>query len=104
MKNHPEHVIPLLPAMERIFPKLQGLLAIWLFSGAGWGNIGLVKAAEALGEDAGPIIATMKALLPDLLTRPKTDMRRVKEFQKVQESVKKAIETHEKKYGVVKPE
>jgi hypothetical protein len=101
MKKHPEHVITILPAIERIFPLAKGQHANWIFVGAKWGNIGLVKAAEALGKDAGPIIASLKAMLPELKTRTLKG-RDAKNFKVGLEKVMKVIEDYEKKYGVVK--
>ena len=99
MKKHPEHAIPLLPAMVRIFPKLEGLPGIWLFTGARWGNIGLIKATGRLGKDARPIIAAMKTMLPELETRPKKDRRNAKQFTEIITTVKKTIADYEAKYG-----
>jgi len=104
MRNHPEHVIPLLPAMERIFPKLRGGPAIWVFTGARWGNIGLVKAAAALDKDAAPVIASMKAMLPELEKKARIGDRDAKAYQETLETVTKAIAAFEKEHGVVKPD
>jgi len=101
MKNHPQHVIPLLPAIQRVFPKLKGLPGIWVFTGARWGNVGLVKAAAALDKDAGPVIASMKVMLPELEKRAQSGDRDAKTYQETLETVTEAIESHEKKHGVV---
>jgi len=102
MKKHPEHVIPLLPAMVRIFPKLEGWPGIWLFTGARWGNIGLVKASAALGKDAKPVVAAMKTMLPELKTRPRADKRQTKQYKDTVAAVEKAIADYEARYGQVK--
>jgi hypothetical protein len=102
MKKHPQNLIPLLPAMVRIFPKLNGQLGLWLFTGERWGNIGLIKASEVLGKDGWPVVAAMKTMLPELMTRPEKEKRSAKEFQAAIEAVKKAIAAHESKYGEVK--
>jgi len=102
MKKHPEHVIPILPAIERIFPLVSGQAGNWIFTGARWGNIGLIKAAAALGKDARPIIASMKVMLPEIKRRSLKG-RDAKTFQAVLEAVTEAIEDYETKYGVVNP-
>lgn len=102
MKKHPEHVIPILPAIQRVFPLVSGQAGNWIFTGAGWGNIGLIKAAAALGKDAGPVIASMKAMLPELKNRTQKG-RDAKTYQTTLDAVTKAIEAYEKQYGVVKP-
>jgi hypothetical protein len=102
MKKHPQHVIPLLPAMVRTFPKLNGQLGVWLFTGERWGNIGLIKASEVLGKDGWPVVAAMKTMMPELMTRPEKEKRSAKEFQAAIDAVKKAIEAYEAKYGQVK--
>ena len=50
MKNHPEHVIAILPAIKRIFPLAKGQHSNWIFVGARWGNIGLISV---LGDSTG---------------------------------------------------
>jgi hypothetical protein len=102
MKKHPQHLIPLLPAMVRVFPKLNGQLGLWLFTGERWGNIGLIKASEVLGKDGWPVVAALKTMLPELMTRPAKEKRSAKEFQTAVEDVKKTIAAYEAKYGAVK--
>ena len=102
MKKHPEHVIPILPAIERVFPLVSGQAGNWIFTGARWGNIGLIKAAAALGKDAGPVIASMKAMLPEIKNRSLKG-RDAKTYQTALDAVTKAIEDYEKQYGAVKP-
>ena len=59
-------------------------------------------AVVALGEDAGPIIASMKAMVPEIKKRSLKG-RDAKTFQTALEAVTKAIGDHEKQYSVVKP-
>ena len=101
MKKHPEHVIPILPSIERVFPLVSGQAGNWIFTGARWGNIGLIKAAAALGKDAGPVIASMKRMLPEIKNRSQKG-RDAKTYQAALDAVTKAIEDYEKQYGVVK--
>jgi len=101
MKNHPEHVIAILPAIERVFPQVTGQAGNWIFTGARWGNIGLVKAAAALGKDAGPIIASMKTMLPEIKSRSLKG-REAKTYQVAMKAVAKSIEDYETKYGAVR--
>ncbi|MBT3199602.1 MAG: PDZ domain-containing protein [Phycisphaerales bacterium] len=101
MKKNPAHAIGLLPAIERIFPKLESLPAYWTLTGARWGNIGLIKAAEKLGKDAKPFIATMKRLAPNVALRTQNG-RRAEMFKEAQTAMNAAIKAHEAKYGVVK--
>lgn len=103
MKKNPEHAIPLLPAIERIYPDLEALLASWTIIGENWGNIGLVKAAEMLGKDGKPFIATMKRIAPNLASRSKTD-KQGEPLKKAEEALKAAIKAYEDTYGVVKIE
>ena len=100
MKKRPEHVIPILPAIERIYPKLAPLPASWTIIGAGWGNIGLAKAAERLGKDAKPIIASMKRIYPNLASRSKT-AKHGETLKKAQDALEAAVKAYEDKYGKV---
>jgi hypothetical protein len=102
MAKHPENAIPILPAIERIYPDLKDLPGYWVFTGARWGNIGLIKAAERLGKDGAPFIASMKRLLPEVERRAKSKDRRAKLYQEALDAAKQTIAEHEKKYGVVK--
>lgn len=99
MKKHPEHVIPLLPAIVRIYPKLKDLPGVWVFTGARWGNIGLIKASQMLGKEGRPVVKAMKAMLPELQRRPGENRKRAKLYTETLESVKKAIADWEAKYG-----
>ena len=101
MKKQPEHVIPILPAIERIYPKLETLPASWTILGARWGNIGLAKAAERLGKDAGPIVASMKRIHPNLASRSKT-AKHGKTLKQALDALEAAVKAYEDKYGEVK--
>jgi len=103
MKKQPEHVIPILPAVERIYPKLAPLPASWTILGARWGNIGLAKAAERLGKDARPIVASMKRIHPNLASRSKT-AKHGKTLKQAQDALEAAVKAYEDKYGQVKVE
>jgi len=100
MKKSPEHVIAILPAIERIYPKLEALPASWTILGARWGNIGLAKAAERLGKDARPVVATMKRLYPNLAARSKT-AKHGETLKKAQDALEAAVKAYEDKYGPV---
>jgi len=100
MKKHPEHAIALLPAIERIYPKMAELPACWTIIGARWGNIGLVKAAEMLGKDGKPFIATMKRISPNLASRRKSGKQGAT-VKKAEDALKAAVKAYEAKYGVV---
>jgi len=101
MKKNPEHAIALLPAIERIYPSMSSLPACWTIIGARWGNIGLVKAAEKLGKDGRPFIATMKRIAPNLASRSKT-AKQGATLLKAETALKAAVKAYEAKYGVVK--
>jgi len=101
MKKNPEHAIGLLPVIERVYPSLASLPACWTIIGARWGNIGLVKAAEKLGKDGRPFIATMKRIAPNLASRSKT-AKHGATLLKAETALKAAIKAYEAKYGVVK--
>jgi hypothetical protein len=101
MKKNPEHAIPILPSIERVFPKLETLPAVWTLTGARWGNIGLVKAAEKLGKDGKPFIATMKRLAPNMALRCSGRNRSRELLLKTKAAMDAAIKAYEAKYGVV---
>jgi len=101
MKKNPEHAIGLLPAIERIYPSMAELPACWTIIGARWGNIGLVKAAERLGKDGKPFIATMKRIAPNLAARSKK-AKHGKTLLEAENALKAAIKAYEAKYGVVR--
>ena len=99
MQNRPEHAILMVPAAQRLMKNMDGLQVIWLFTGARWGNIGLVNAASKLGEDAKPIIAGLKAMRPDL--EAKAIGRYKKEMEETLSKVDACIADYETKYGKV---
>jgi len=101
MKKNPEHAIPLLPAIERIYPNMEPLSATWTIIGAGWGNIGLAKAAVMLKEDGKPLIATMKRIYPNLAGRDK-DGKQGKFLIEAQATLEKTVKQWEAAYGEVK--
>ena len=101
MKKHPEHAIPLLPAIVRIYPKMEALPASWTIIGARWGNIGLAKASESLGEKGKPFIAAMKQIYPNLNSRSKT-AKQGETLKKAQDALEAAVKAYEDKYGEVK--
>lgn len=104
MGKHPEHAVPLLPAIERIYPSMEALPASWTIIGANWGNIGLAKAAEKLGEDGRPFIASMKRIQPNLETRCTGKPRQIATLQKALDMLKKTVQDWEKEFGAVKLE
>jgi len=101
MKKNPEHVIPLLPAIERIYPNMEPLPATWTIIGARWGNIGLAKAAVMLEEDGKPFIATMKRIYPNLKGRDKNG-KQGKSLIEAQTTLEETVEQWEATYGEVK--
>lgn len=101
MSKNPENVIPLLPAIERIYPDLNVDLACWTIIGENWGNIGLAKAAEKLGKDGKPFIATMKRIQPNLESRER-NAKKGPILQKALDALKESIKTYEGRYGEVK--
>jgi hypothetical protein len=101
MKKNPEHAIPLLPAIERIYPNMEPLPAAWTIIGARWGNIGLAKAAVMLEEDGRPFVATMKRVYPNLAARDK-NAKQGKVLIEAQETLEKTVKDWEALYGEVK--
>ncbi len=101
MKKHPEHAIPVLPAIERAYPALEPLHATWTITGAKWGNIGLAKAAMMLKEDGRPFIVTMKRIYPNLAGRNKKT-KQGKHLARAQETLENTIKQWEARYGEVK--
>ena len=99
-QKHPEHIIPVLPATQRLIKNTSGLFAIWLFTGDRWGNTGLVECANKLGKDAGPVIAGLKAMRPDI--EAQVTGRFKKEMEDVLKKVDTCIADYEAKYGKVK--
>ena len=101
MKKNPEHAIPLLPAIERIYPNMPPLPATWTIIGARWGNIGLAKAAVRLKKDGRPFIATMKRIYPNLASRNKKG-KQGESLIKAQAILEKTVKEWEAVYGKVK--
>lgn len=102
MKKNPENAIALLPAIERVYPSLESLQASWTILGAKWGNIGLAKAAEQLGEDGKPFIASMKRIQPNLEARCAKKDRQGATLQKALDALNKAVKEWEEEFGKVK--
>ncbi len=100
MKKHPEHAIAILPAIERIYPSMEALPASWTILGARWGNIGLAKAAEMLGKDGKPFVASMKRIYPNLASRSKS-AKHGTTLKKAQDALEAAVKAWEAKYGKV---
>lgn len=100
MKRKPANAIPILPAIERVYPDLQTWPAVWVVIGARWGNIGLAKAADKLGKDGAPFIRTMKRIYPNLAGRDKSG-KHGKELQKAQDLIESTVKAWEAKYGKV---
>lgn len=98
LKKNPEHIIPLLPVIEKYYPAMDGALGRWVVVGEGWGNIGLATAAARLGKDARPVIATLKRIAPTLEAR---DPKKDKDLPKAIETLHATIKTYEDKYGPV---
>ncbi len=101
MDKQPGNLIPLLPAIERIFPELNADLACWTIVGDRWGNSGMVKVAARLGKDARPIIASMKRLQPNMESRP-TNTKQGPMIQKALDTLKETVNAYEAKFGEVK--
>ena len=102
MKQHPEHAIQLLPTIERVYPDLEALPACWTIVGARWGNIGLAKAAEKLGKDGAPFIASMKRLRPDLEQRCEKRDRKEKDLRKALATLDETVARWEGEFGTVR--
>jgi hypothetical protein len=99
MKKHPENAIPLLPAIERIYPTMATLPASWTIIGARWGNIGLAKAAEKLGDEGKPFIASMKRIQPNLEARCAKKDKQSATLQKALDTLTKTVEGWEAEFG-----
>lgn len=100
LNKNPENIIPLLPAIERFYPEMEGAFARWTIVGEGWGNLGLAEAAARLGKDAKPIIVTMKRIQPNLESREKTP-KDGPAFQKAIDMLKDSVKKYEDKFGEV---
>lgn len=66
-----------------------------------WGNIGLIKAAEKLGKDGKPFIATMKRLDPILEAKPKK-VKQGDSYTKALEALRAAVKAWEDEFGEVR--
>jgi len=62
----------------------------------------MVKAAEMLGKDGKPFIASMKRLAPNMALRCSKKDRQMKSLLKAKTAIDAAIKAYEAKYGVVK--
>ena len=102
MARHPENAVPLLPAIERVYPHLGDLPATWTVVGARWGNIGLAKAAELLGEEGRPFVASMKRIRPDLEAMTKSRSKQAKNTQQALDTLDQIVKGYEDKFGKVK--
>jgi hypothetical protein len=100
MKKHPEHAVIILPAIERIYPKLEPLPASWTIIGARWGNIGLAKAAMMLKENGRPFVASMKRIHPNLAARDKSG-KQGKTLLEAQQTLEETVKQWEALYGEV---
>ena len=98
-KKHPENALLMVPAAQRLVKDMDGLLVIWLFTGDGWGNAGLINCANQLGEKARPLIAGFKAMRPDI------EAQGTGRFKAQMEDILKKMDTciadYEAKYGKV---
>ena len=101
MKQHPENVVGMLDAIQRMTKTMRGQQCTWLLTGARWGNIGLVNCANAMGKDAKPVIATLKAILPDI--EKAATGRQAKQINQALDAARECVKTYEAKYGTVKP-
>jgi hypothetical protein len=102
MKNHPENAAPILPSIERVYPHLAPLPASWTVVGAGWGNIGLAKAAELLGEEGRPFVASMKRIRPELEAMSKSPGKQARNTQQALARLDEMVKAWEDKFGKVK--
>lgn len=101
MKQHPEHVLGMLEPVQRMMKNMKGQQCAWLLTGARWGNIGLVNCAKKMGKDATPVIATIKAIIPDIekaATGKKTAV-----IAEALDAARECVRAHEAEYGTVKP-
>ncbi|MFZ9937292.1 MAG: DUF6288 domain-containing protein [Luteolibacter sp.] len=98
-KKRPENALLMVPAAQRLMKNMDGLQAIWLFTGDRWGNAGLLNCANQLGEKAKPIIAGFKAMRPDI--EAKVTGRHKAQMEDVLKKVDSCIADYEAKYGRV---
>ncbi|HOD80758.1 MAG: hypothetical protein BWX88_01197 [Planctomycetes bacterium ADurb.Bin126] len=102
LQKAPENIIPLLGAIERIVPDLNDTMACWTIVGERWGNVGMAKAAQKLGNKAKPIVASMKRIQPNLEARLKNlrkGDKKAAEIQKALDTLREAVEAYEAKFG-----
>ena len=102
MKRHPEHVVGMLEPIQRITKVMRGQQCAWLLTGAKWGNIGLVNCANKMGKDATPVVATIKAIIPDI-EKAATGGKKGKMINEALDAARACVATYEAKYGTVKP-
>ena len=96
--------MPILPSIERVYPQLEALTASWTVEGERWGNIGLATAAELLGKEGRPFVASMKRIRPDLETRTKSTAKQAKNTQQALGRLDEIVKAWEAKFGGVKTE
>ena len=101
MKRHPEHVVEMLEPVQRMTKVMRGQQCAWLLTGARWGNIGLVNCANKMGKDAAPVVATIKAIIPDI--EKAATGKQAKMINEALAAARACVETYEAKYGRVKP-
>ena len=73
----------------------------WTIVGERWGNVGMAKATEKLGPKAGPIVASMKRIQPNLEARLKNlrkGDKKAAEIQKALDTLREAVQAYEAKY------
>jgi hypothetical protein len=104
MKKHPENAVPILPSIERVYPHLGALPASWTVEGERWGNIGLAKAAELLGEEGRPFVASMKRIRPELAAMTKSSDKQAKNTRQALDRLDEIVKAWEAKFGGVKTE
>jgi hypothetical protein len=104
MKKHPENAVPILPSIERVYPHLGALPASWTVEGERWGNIGLATAAELLGKEGRPFVASMKRIRPDLAAMTKSTAKQAKNTQQALGRLDEIVKAWEAKFGGVKTE
>ena len=104
MKKHPENAVPILPSIERVYPHLGDLPASWTVVGERWGNIGLAKAAELLGEDGRPFVDSMKRIRPDLEALTKSSGKQAKHTRQALARLDELVKAYEAQFGRVKTE
>lgn len=102
MQRHPENAVPFLPSIERIYPDLEPLPATWTVTGARWGNIGLAKAGEMLGEDGRPFIESLKRIRPQLEAMTKSRDKQARNTLQALARLDEVVKAWEGKFGGAK--